>query len=203
MKTVNTVVANLERIIKFSKAKEESNIYLYWKIGRELSFACKLNKYGRHFIDDIVYGLQKKGFIDNSYRRRALYRMQQFFAVYPDWQKFGSLLSEISWSTHVLILGSIDSEDKTFWLVLCMEKQYTVRQLKKVIEKWKDGKLFRSGNENKLLQLSELDGIKTHQKVTFEDISYIIPTLDELKSMKEVDIHTIGRDELVDIGDIL
>lgn len=63
MKTVNTVVANLERIINFSKAKEESNIYLYWKIGRELSFAYKLNKYGRHFIDDIVYGLQKKRFI--------------------------------------------------------------------------------------------------------------------------------------------
>jgi len=33
MKTVNTVVANLERIIKFSVDKEESNIYQYWTIG--------------------------------------------------------------------------------------------------------------------------------------------------------------------------
>lgn len=49
MKTVNTVVANLERIIKFSDAKEESNIYQYWKIGRELCFEKKLNKYGTHY----------------------------------------------------------------------------------------------------------------------------------------------------------
>lgn len=81
-----------------------------------------------------------------------------------------------------MILGSIDSKDKTFWLVLCLEKQYTVCQLKKVLEKWKEGKLFRLGNEYELLQLSEIDDVKTHQKVTFEDRSYIIPTLGELRA---------------------
>jgi len=104
MKTVNTVIANLERIIKFSNAKEESNIYQCWKIGRELCFGNKLNQYGTHFIDDVAKGLQRKGFTKNAYKRRGLYRMQQFHRSYQDWQIFGILLSEISWSNHILIV---------------------------------------------------------------------------------------------------
>ena len=37
MKTVNMVIANIERIIRFSNKKQENMIYQYWKVGRELS----------------------------------------------------------------------------------------------------------------------------------------------------------------------
>ena len=37
MRTVNTVIANIERIIRFSNKKQENMIYQYWKVGRELS----------------------------------------------------------------------------------------------------------------------------------------------------------------------
>jgi len=33
MKTVNTVIVNIERIIKFSNDKQENMIYQYWKVG--------------------------------------------------------------------------------------------------------------------------------------------------------------------------
>jgi len=202
MKTVNTVVANLERIIKFSNAKEESKIYQYWKIGRELCFGNKLNQYGTHFIDDVANGLQRKGFTKNVYRRRELYRMQKFHKEFPDWLNFGTLLSEISWLNHKLIVESIESEDKAFWLVLCVEKKYTVRQLKDTIRKWKAGILFRLGNNYELIQLSEIEGMKTHQIVTFDNRSYVIPTMDELANMKEIDNHSIQRDQLVGVKDI-
>ncbi|MHB8129517.1 MAG: DUF6870 family protein [Mobilitalea sp.] len=202
MKTVNTVIANLERIIKFSNVKEESNIYQYWKIGRELCFGNKLNQYGTHFIDGVAKGLQRKGFIKNTYKRRGLYRMQQFYKSYPDWQIFGSLLSEISWSNHILIVESIESEDKAFWLVLCVENHYTARQLKDTLKKWKAGVLVRPGNNYELIQISGIEGVKTHQKVTFDNRSYTIPTRDELENMKEVDILSICRDQSVDIKDI-
>ena len=117
-----------------------------------------------------------------------------FINLYPDWQIFGTLLSEISWSNHILILESIDSEDKAFWLELCVEKHYTVRQFKFKLKKWKAGILVRPDNNYELIQISEIEGVKTHQKVTFDNRSYIIPTLDELENMKEVDIRAIYRD---------
>ena len=32
MRTVNTVIANIERIIKLSNKKQENMIYQYWKV---------------------------------------------------------------------------------------------------------------------------------------------------------------------------
>jgi len=35
MKTVNTVIANIEHFIKLSNKKQQNMIYQYWKVGRE------------------------------------------------------------------------------------------------------------------------------------------------------------------------
>ena len=34
MRTVNTVIANVERIFKFLNKKQENMFYQYWKVGR-------------------------------------------------------------------------------------------------------------------------------------------------------------------------
>ena len=54
MRTVNTVIANIERIIKLSNKKQENMIYQYWIVGRELSRKNSVNKFGSDFIGNVV-----------------------------------------------------------------------------------------------------------------------------------------------------
>ena len=61
MRTVNTVIANIERIIKFSNDKQENMIYQYWKVGRELSCKNSVNKFDSDFIGNVTIGMKNAG----------------------------------------------------------------------------------------------------------------------------------------------
>ncbi|WP_170841493.1 DUF6870 family protein [[Clostridium] fimetarium] len=111
--------------------------FQYWKVGRELSQKNSVNKFGYDFVGNVTIGMKKKCIEDKIYNRRGLYRMIQFYEAYSDWDMYGKHLTEINWSSHILLL------DRSFWLELCMNKKYSVRKIKEKIEKWKDGILFR------------------------------------------------------------
>ena len=123
MRTVNTVIANIERIIRFSNKKQENMIYQYWKVGRELSCKNSVNKFGSDFIGNITIGMKKKGIEHKAYNRRGLYRMIQFYEAYSDRDIYGKHLTEINWSSHILLLDGIEEKDRSFWLELCMNKK--------------------------------------------------------------------------------
>ncbi|MFA9464795.1 MAG: DUF1016 N-terminal domain-containing protein [Velocimicrobium sp.] len=137
MKTINTVIANIERLRKYSKQKEDNIIYEYWKIGKELS-GVTLNIFGSDFINKIVVGLKEKGIKDKAYNRRGLYRMIQFYEAYPEFSIYGEYLKEINWSCHILILDNFKGEDRDFWIELCALKKYSVRKLRKLINQYKE-----------------------------------------------------------------
>ncbi|SEW43128.1 hypothetical protein [[Clostridium] fimetarium] len=67
MRTVNTVIANIECIIRFSNKKQGNMIYQYWKVGREISRKNLVNKFGSDFIENITIGMKKKGIEDKVY----------------------------------------------------------------------------------------------------------------------------------------
>ena len=130
MKTVNTVIANIERNIRFSNKKQENMIYQYRKAGRELSRKKSVNKFGSDFIGNVTIGMKKKGIEDKVYTRRGLYTMIQFYEAYSDWDMYGKHLKNIKWSSHILLLDGIEERDRPFWLELCMNKRYSVRKIK-------------------------------------------------------------------------
>jgi len=94
MRTENTVIANIERIIKFTNKKQENMIYQYWKVGSELSRKNSVNKLGSDFIRNVTIGMKKKGIEDKVYNRRGLYRMIQFYEAYSDCDMYGDRLTE-------------------------------------------------------------------------------------------------------------
>ncbi|MFA9464783.1 MAG: DUF6870 family protein [Velocimicrobium sp.] len=201
MKTINTVIANIARIRKYSKRREDNIINEYWKIGKELS-GVTLNIFGSDFINKIVVGLKEKGIKDKAYNRRGLYRMIQFYEAYPEFSIYGEYLKEINWSCHILILDNFKGEDRDFWIELCALKKYSVRTLRKLINQYREGIVSRAGKELELVQRETSENDDAHIQIIVNGKIYIVPSMKELLRMKNMDIREVDKEELVDIRDV-
>lgn len=202
MKTVNTVIANIVRIIRITNDKEDPLVYQYWKVGRELSYANKMNAFGSDFMNTVCAGLIRKGIENRAYHRRGLYRMLQYYEAYPDWKMYSSCLIEINWSCHILLLDGIEQSNREFWLELCANRKYSVRKLKEDIKKWRTGILYRPGSAVDLIQVEALEDDETHVKCIINGHTYVVPTPDELERMRVAGIGTVNKDELVNIRNV-
>ena len=55
-----------------------------------------------------------------GFKRRGLYRMKQFYETYKDDEFVTPLVTQISWTNHLLILsGAKSAEERHFYMALC------------------------------------------------------------------------------------
>jgi len=67
-----------------------------------------------------------------GFNRRGLYRMKQFYENYKDNEFVTPLVTQISWTNHLLILSSTKSnEEKEFYIKLCIKEKYSKRELQR------------------------------------------------------------------------
>lgn len=77
-------------------------------------------------VDKLADYLQKTQHDVKGFNRRGLYRMKQFYETYCGNEKVSSMLTQISWTNHLLILSKTNSmEEKEFYLVLSIKEKYT------------------------------------------------------------------------------
>ena len=70
-----------------------------------------------------------------GFNRRGLYRMKQFYETYKDEEIVSPLVTQISWSNHLLIMSSCDTpEAREFYIRLCIKENYSKRQLQRQID---------------------------------------------------------------------
>ncbi|KOA18733.1 hypothetical protein CLHOM_30170 [Clostridium homopropionicum DSM 5847] len=70
-----------------------------------------------------------------GFNRRGLYRMKQFYETYKDNKFVSPLVTQISWTNHLLILSSKkSSEEKGFYLKLCIKEKYSKRELQRQLD---------------------------------------------------------------------
>jgi predicted nuclease of restriction endonuclease-like (RecB) superfamily len=105
-------------------------IMLYWSVGRYLSEKLATAGRGEAVVDQLA------DFIKNNYpnikgfNRRGLYRMKQFYETYRDNEFVSPLVTQISWSNHLIILSKTKSiEEKEFYIDLCIKEHYSKREL--------------------------------------------------------------------------
>ena len=56
----------------------------------------------------------------------GLYRMKQFYETYKDDEFVTPLVTQISWTNHLLILsGAKSAEEPQFYMALCTKKHYS------------------------------------------------------------------------------
>ena len=138
--------------------------------------------FGDKYIDMISKEIQEMFPGIRGFNRRGLYRMKQFYELYRDNAIVSPLLTQLSWSNHLLIMSGCKSDvEREFYMRLCIKENYSKRELERQIN---SGYYERYMLSKEKLLPEPIKGLKENP---FLD-SYIIEFLDLPKNFKESDL---------------
>ena len=113
----------------YRKVNEEL-ILMYQKVGKFLSERSKEANYGDGYIDALVVYISQQFPGIKGFNRRGLYRMKQFYETYAGNEKVSPLVTQLSWTNHLLIMsGNKSEEEREFYMRLAIKERYSKRQL--------------------------------------------------------------------------
>ncbi len=114
------------------KAVNAELIQMYWNVGECLSALCADSEFGDKVIDEVAAYVAKENPGVKGFNRRGLYRMKQFYETYKDDEFVTPLVTQISWTNHLLIMsGSKTVEERHFYMALCAKEHYSKRELER------------------------------------------------------------------------
>lgn len=117
------------------KKVNEELIKMYWKVGEFLSKETEQASYGDAYIDEISKEIQETFPGIKGFNRRGLYRMKKFYETYKDNEIVTPLVTQISWTNHLLIMsGCKTDEEREFYIRLCIKENYSKRQLERQLD---------------------------------------------------------------------
>ena len=181
------LAGNLIEIIESSRKNalrkvNEELIRMYWLVGEYLSVESKNVSFGDKYIDAIAKEIKDVFPGIKGFNRRGLYRMKQFYELYKDNSIVTPLLTQLSWSNHLLIMSGCKSNmEREFYMRLCIKEGYSKRELERQIN---SGYYERYMLSKEKLLPEPIKGLKEN---TFLD-SYVIEFLDLPKNFKESDL---------------
>ena len=117
------------------KAVNTELITMYYEIGKYLSELCSNSKFGDKVINDVEMYISKNNPTIKGFNRRGLYRMKQFYELYKDDELVTPLVTQISWTNHLIIMsGCKTKEERLFYIKLCIKENYSKRELERQID---------------------------------------------------------------------
>lgn len=117
------------------KKVNEELINMYWKVGEFLSREAEQATFGDAYIDGIASEIQEAFPGIKGFNRRGLYRMKQFYETYKDNEIVTPLVTQVSWTNHLLIMsGCKTDEEREFYIRLCIKENYSKRQLERQLD---------------------------------------------------------------------
>ena len=187
MKNEIVLAGKLIEIIEASRNNalrkvNEELIRMYWSVGEYLSAESKNVVFGDKYIDTIAKEIQVMFPGIKGFNRRGLYRMKQFYELYKDNPTVSPLVTQISWTNHLLIMSGCKSdEEREFYIKLCIKESYSKRELERQID---SGYYERYMLSKEKLLPEPIKGLKENP---FLD-SYVIEFLDLPKNFRESDL---------------
>ncbi|MBE6913064.1 MAG: DUF1016 domain-containing protein [Ruminococcaceae bacterium] len=117
------------------KAVNAELINMYWEVGEYLSKLCAESSFGDKVIDEVANYISKNAPAIKGFNRRGLYRMRQFYETYKDDEFVTPLVTQISWTNHLLIMSkSKTKEERDFYIVLAAKEHYSKRELERQLD---------------------------------------------------------------------
>ena len=117
------------------KAVNAELIHMYWEVGEYLSGLCAESSFGDKVIDEVASYISKSAPTIKGFNRRGLYRMKQFYETYRDDEFVSALLTQISWTNHLLIMSkSKTKEERDFYVALAAKEHYSSRELERQLD---------------------------------------------------------------------
>jgi predicted nuclease of restriction endonuclease-like (RecB) superfamily len=110
-------------------------IQMYWDIGKYISGLCVASSFGEKVIDEIAAFIAESNPNIKGFNRRGLYRMKQFYETYQGDAFVSPLVTQISWTNHLLIMSkSKTAEERHFYMELCIREHYSKRELERQLD---------------------------------------------------------------------
>ncbi|MFA5097909.1 MAG: PDDEXK nuclease domain-containing protein [Candidatus Margulisiibacteriota bacterium] len=117
------------------KSVNSELVSLYWNIGSFISKRMKTAVWGKKTIDQLAEYLNGHGADYKGFNRRNLYRMRQFYETYQNNEIVSPLVTQLSWSKHLLILSKTKSiEEKEFYIQLAIRENYSKKELERQLD---------------------------------------------------------------------
>jgi predicted nuclease of restriction endonuclease-like (RecB) superfamily len=127
------VVAMIEQARR--RAAQAANVVvvdLYWQIGEYLARRIETDGWGKGTVEALSAHVQRKQPGVRGFSPQNLWRMRQFFETWHDYPKLSTLLREVPWSGHLLIMGRAKSvEERDFYLRIAGTNKWPVRELER------------------------------------------------------------------------
>lgn len=159
-------------------------VKLYWSIGEYISNKLSSAEWGDSVVDQLADYIQLEHPEFKGFTRRGLYRMRQFYETYRNNEIVSPLVTQLSWTNHLLILSKTKTdEEKEFYIRLSIKENYSKRELERQID---------SGYyERVMLSKKKVSPVvtQTHREITnaFKD-TYILEFLNLPKTFTEKDL---------------
>jgi predicted nuclease of restriction endonuclease-like (RecB) superfamily len=117
------------------KSVNRAMIQLYWQIGAFISQKLAEAGWGEKAIDQLAAYLNQFGPDYKGFNRRNLYRMRQFYEAYRDPAIVSAVLTQLSWTNHLLILSKTKTaEERQFYLSLAIRERYSSREMERQLD---------------------------------------------------------------------
>lgn len=119
------------QIRAYAKVNEEL-INLYFNVGKFVSEKVQAAEWGTGVVDQLAQFIKENHPEIKGFTRRGLYRMKQFYETYKDSEFVPTLLTQIPWSHHLLILSKTKTiEEKEFYIRLTVKEKLSKRELER------------------------------------------------------------------------
>jgi predicted nuclease of restriction endonuclease-like (RecB) superfamily len=109
-------------------------IKLYWSIGKYISEHLATSEWGQKTVEQLSTFIQTQEPGIKGFEKRNLYRMRQFYETYPHSEIVSSLLTQLSWTHHSILISRCKTEaERLFYLELAVTERYSTRELDRQI----------------------------------------------------------------------
>lgn len=107
-------------------------VSLYWQLGEYISKKIASAEWGDGVVDDLAAAIARQYPGMRGYTRRNLFRMRQFYDVYRGDKKVSSLLTQLPWTHHLLILAQAKlPEERSFYVLAAITAKWSSRELER------------------------------------------------------------------------
>lgn len=110
-------------------------IELYWNVGQYISTKTTKENWGKSVVKELAEYIKVQEPNLSGFTARNLWRMKQFYEIYNGNEKVSALLTQLTWTNHLLIISSSKSnEEREFYLLLASQAKYSSRELERQIK---------------------------------------------------------------------
>lgn len=179
---VEMIQASRERALA---AVNTALVDLYWRVGEYISRKLETAAWGEGVVSELASYIERRHPNLRGFSRRNLFRMRQFFETYARTEKVSALLTQLSWTHHLLILGQCKrAEEREFYLRLAAQERWSSRELERQL----DGALFERAVLHPPQVSAALKALHPGVEEVFRD-AYLVEFLELPDGHHEADLH--------------